>query len=207
MKKLTGIEYIEHWRQRMARGPLEAGTVENGNDTWAFIEPLLPEGFAPKAILEYGCAYGRMMRHLHVCYPEAQLYGVDLSGEALDHLVAHWPDSPAPNVFNQNVPPTDIRVDMIFTCTVLQHVTDDSVLRTIAAGFRKILNPGGYLVFFENVNWGPGQGGAHMREFAAADYMHLFPEMAWNDCGKFMHVTEAHELMIGQKPLRGKASV
>ena len=202
-----GTEYLDHWRKRMARGPLEAGTVQNGNDTWEFIEPLLPEGFEPKTILEYGCAYGRMMRHLHMRWPDARLYGVDLSGEALDHLIKHWPDSPPPNLFNQNVPPADIRVDLIFTCTVLQHITDDNVLKAVALGFRKILNPGGYLILFENINWGPGQGGAHMREFAASDYMGLWPEMRWNDCGKFMHVLEAHELMIGRSPAKGKGGL
>jgi SAM-dependent methyltransferase len=199
MKKLTGIEYVDHWRKRMSRGPLEAGTVENGNDTWAFIEPFLPEYFEPKTILEYGCAYGRMMRHLNMCWPDAQLYGVDLSREALDHLIQHWPYLPPPNLFNQNIPPTDIKVDLIFTCTVLQHVTDDAVLKAIVKGFRKILNPGGLMILFENINWVPGQAGAHMREFSASDYMALWPELAWTLSGEFVHQNERHALLIGKK--------
>ena len=198
MNKLTGKQYIEHWQTRMARGPLAAGTLENGNDIWQFIRGFLPKKFMPESVLEYGCAYGRMLRQIHKEWPDARLYGVDLSKEALMHLVQNWQGPPV-QIFNQHIPPDEIETDMIFTCTVLQHVTDDGILRSIVKGFGKILKQNGLLVLFENVNWRPGQGGAHMREFAARDYMNLWPDLDWRDCGIFMHGAEAHELMIGKK--------
>jgi len=199
-QKLTGQAYIDHWKTRIARGPHEAGTIENGNDTWQFITQRLPPSIAPKSALEFGCAYGRMLRHLREQWPEADLYGVDLCRGALDHLAKNWhlPGGP-PRLFNQNVPPTGIEVDLIFTCTVLQHVTDRENLQAIADGFRAILNPNGYLILFENVNWGKGQGGSHMNELTADEYMNLWPELQWRDCGALYHRQEAHELLIGKR--------
>ena len=197
MNKLSGQAYLDHWKTRMAKGPLEAGTEKNADDTWNFVSGFLPED-EPRSILEFGCGYGRMLRRLRDRWPKARLYGVDLSAEALDHLKANWERRP-PILFNQDSPPTHIRVDMIFTCTVLQHVTDDAVLGRIGEGFRAILRPGGLMVLFENVSHGPGQGGAHMREFAAADYMALCPELKWRECGIFVHRLEAHSLMVGRK--------
>jgi SAM-dependent methyltransferase len=197
MKKLTGQDYIDHWKTRMAKGPLEAGTEKNADDTWRFIAGFV-ERDEPKSILEFGCGYGRMLRRLRNRWPKARLYGVDLSAEALEHMKANWQGRP-PMLFNQDSPPMHIRVDLIFTCTVLQHVTDDGTLGRIAEGFRAILRPGGSMVLFENVSHRTGEGGAHMREFAAADYMALWPELKWRECGILVHRLEAHSLMIGRK--------
>jgi len=198
MTKLSGQAYIDHWKTRIAKGPHEAGVEQNGDDTWNFIAPFL-EGFQPRSILEFGCAWGRMLRRIHGHFPKARLFGVDLSPVALEGLKATWPDDRIPTLYNQNEPPIDIRVDMIFTCTVIQHITDLDILGKVFDGFRTILRPGGKLVMFENVNWGKGQGGKHMSELNAAEYMALWPELEWRDCGTFMHGVEAHELMIGSK--------
>jgi SAM-dependent methyltransferase len=199
MDKLKGQAYLEHWEKRMARGPHEAGTEENADAVWAFVKPHLAD-FTPRSVLEQGCAYGRMLRRIRNQWPKAKLYGVDISKDALTHLEANWVSRP-PTLFNQSAPPLDIKVDMIWTCTVLQHVTDDQVLGEIVEGFRAILNPKGKLVLFENVTWAHGGGGAHMRHFGAADYMGLWPELRWQDCGTFMHGAESHELMIGTNGL------
>jgi len=199
MDKLTGEDYLNHWRARMAKGPQEAGTEQNGDDLWNFMSPSL-EDKNPRSILEFGCAYGRMLRRIRARWPEAKLYGVDICKEALEHLRANW-EGKVPVLFNQSVPPAHLRVDMIFTCTVLQHVTDDDVLRQIAESFRAILKPAGNLVLYENIAHRPGKGGAHMREFAAQDYMDLWPELQWQECGIFVHNGEEHDLMIGQKAL------
>ncbi len=195
--KFTGQAYIDHWTTRMARGPREAGTERNADEVWDFITGWL-EKDEPRSILEFGCAYGRMLRRIQARWPKAKLYGVDLSKAALDHLEANWQGN-SPRLFNQSSPPLHLRVDMIFTCTVLQHVTDDEILAKIANGFGRILKPGAILVLFENVTYAGGGGGAHMRHFGPRDYMGLWPELAWEDRGAFMHGFEAHELMIGRK--------
>jgi len=202
LDKLTGEAYIGHWTARMAKGAIEAGTEENAADLWKFIAPHVAN-LNPASILEQGCAYGRMMRHLRAQWPKAKLYGVDLSQAALDGLKADWKGRP-PTLYCQGEPPRDIRVDMIFTCTVLQHVTDDAVLARIIEGFEEILNPGGSLVLFENVSYAEGGGGAHMRHSGPADYMDLWPRLKWEDCGSFVHQnplhgSQVHQLMIGSK--------
>jgi SAM-dependent methyltransferase len=198
VEKLKGQAYIKHWEDRIARGPHEAGTEENADFTWSFIQGHLAD-CDPGSVLEYGCAYGRMLRRIRARWPKARLFGVDLSQVALDGLKATWPDKPIPVLFNRNTPPPNVRVDMIFTCTVIQHITDPDILRKVFAGFRRILNPGGKLVMYENVTWGKGQGGAHMSELSAQEYMDLWPELDWRDCGTLTHGLERHELLIGRK--------
>lgn len=196
--KLTGQAYIDHWVNRIAKGPQEAGLEKNGDDTWNFIKGFLSD-FQPRTILEFGCSWGRMLRRIHAYFPKAKLYGVDLSPVALEGLKSSWPDTSLPTLFNQSEPPRHIRVDMIFTCTVIQHITDPDVLARVFDGFRAILRPGGKIVMFENVNWGKGKGGIHMSELSASEYMGLWPELYWEDCGSFMHGIEKHELMIGTR--------
>ncbi len=198
MDKLTGPDYINHWRNRMKRSPLEAGTEQNADEVWAFIHPFVKD-LKPETILEYGCAYGRMLRRLHREWPGARLLGVDLSKEALDYQRTHWEFGEPPTTFNQSTPPLNVRVDLVFTCTVLQHITDDAVLRKVAEGLEAIINPGGHLILFENITYAKGGGGRHMRHFGPWDYMDLWPELEWKDCGTFMHGKEAHEVMIGEK--------
>jgi SAM-dependent methyltransferase len=200
-EKLTGQAYIDHWKNRIKKSPLEAGTPENAVDTWSFIKPNVQFKEKIGAVLEYGCAYGRMLRHLQAEWPKAQLFGVDLCKEALDHLAANW-NGTKPTLFNQGFPPIHVRADLIFTCTVIQHITDDDILHQVAAGFDVILNPGGRLVLFENVTYADGGGGAHMREYSAENYMSLWPSLQWKNCGVYMHGKEAHALMIGRKESR-----
>ena len=199
MIKLTGQDYIDHWTARMAKGAIEAGTEENAADVWKFIAPHVAN-LNPASILEQGCAYGRMMRHLRAQWPKAKLHGVDLSQAALDGLKADWKGRP-PTLYCQGEPPRDIRVDLVFTCTVLQHCTDEEVLARIVEGFEEILRPGGAIILFENVNWAKGKGGAHMNEFGPEQYMGLWPDLEWQDCGTFLHGVEGHQLMIGKKAL------
>lgn len=195
MNKLIGTAYIEHWNKRISKGPIEAGTIENGNDTWEFIRPHVCE-LTPASILEYGCAYGRMLRHVQDQWPQARLYGVDLCKAALDHLAANWEGKP-PVLFHRATPPPRLKVDLIYTNTVLQHVTDPDILQKIVDGFRAMLNPDGHLVLFENVTYANGGGGAHMVHLGPDGYTGLWPEFDWKDCGRFMHGAEVHELMIG----------
>lgn len=198
MDKLTGEQYINHWTKRMAKGPLEAGTESNAEEIWNFIRPHLV-GFTPQSVLEQGCAYGRMLRRIQREWPKATLYGADVCREALEHLRQNWLGD-MPIVYNQSTPPR-LKVDMIFTCTVLQHITDDDVLQKVADGFREALNPGGRLVLYENIQWAHGGGGAHMRHFGPQDYMNFWPELVWKDCGTLAHAHDGqrHELMIGTK--------
>ena len=198
IEKLTGEAYIEHWVRRISQGPEEAGTERNGDDTWSHVRDfILP--FEPGSILEFGCSWGRMLRRIHSEWPKARLYGVDLCQTALEGLKKSWPDDLPPKLYHRSTPPTDIRVDMIFTCTVIQHITDPDVLAKVFEGFKKILKPGGKLVMFENITFERGGGGAHMIHFGENDYTALWPELRWKLCPRFIHRYDLHGLMIGMR--------
>lgn len=197
MDKLTGQAYIEHWDKRISKGPNEAGLEQNGDDTWEFI--IKHFTFKPGSVLEYGCSWGRMLRRIHKQWPKAKLYGVDLCQTALDGLKATWPDRDVPKLWCANTPPMGIKADMIFTCTVIQHVTDPDILKKIFAGFREILKPGGKLVMFENITFEKGGGGAHMIHYGIKNYTSLWPDLAWETGPIFQHGYNLHALLIGTR--------
>lgn len=197
MDKLTGQEYIDHWNKRISKGPHEAGLEKNGDDTWAFV--MKHFSFNPRSVLEYGCSWGRMLRRIHAQWPKAKIYGVDLCETAIEGLKASWPDKNLPTLWVRNTPPDGIKTDMIFTCTVIQHITDLAILKQVFDGFKKILKPGGKLVMFENITFEKGGGGAHMLHFGIKDYTDLWTDLVWQTGPTFLHGTNLHALLIGTR--------
>ncbi len=202
MAKLTGAAYIHYWEQRMAKGPEEAsfdgrGADEQGAQIWVHLEPDLA-GLKPASVLEFGCGWGRMLGRMRALWPEAHLHGVDLCARALVDIHRRWRDLGLPNLLlgGEGFLAWGGRVDVVFTCLALQHVTDDQVLYQTATKFRQILNPGGRLVMLENVSC---PGADHVRDMLPHGYMLLWPELAWRDTKVLTLNGQDHALMIGTR--------
>lgn len=198
MAKLTGTAYLDYWRTRMAKGADQASF--NGRDAdlqgeqiWAFIGPKLSE-LKPRSVLDFGCGYGRMLKRIAGIWPEANLHGVDLCSEALESLSRDWPAAKPPKLSTSI--PARLRVDLIFSCLALQHVTDDALLADIVNRFWAALNPSGVLVLFENVSC---PGADHVRDSSAQDYELLWPDLKWTQMGTLVLGFQGHALMAGRK--------
>jgi SAM-dependent methyltransferase len=91
-----------------------------------------------------------------------------------------------------------IGVDLVITCTVLQHITDDDLLDAAALSLVRALRPGGAMVLLENVE---SPGAVHVRDMEVADYMRLFGDaVKWGvDIRDFEWMGELHALMSGVK--------
>lgn len=198
--KLSGDQYLSYWRKRMAIGPDEASFNGNGADhqgevIWSFIVDRLT-GMKPQSLLDFGCGYGRMLRKLHTQWPKTKLYGVDLCQVALDHTAhdKNWFECGKPKL--ARTIPKGLTVDLVFDCLALQHVTDESIFLETVESFRALLTKRGRIVLFENVS---RPGAEHVRDMSTDDFMGLWPELKWMNCGTIDLGHQGHALMIGSK--------
>lgn len=192
--KLAGAAYVDYWQTRIAKGSDQVsfngvGADKQGDEIWEFIQSHIAD-LRPRSILDFGCGYGRMMRRMHALWPNAKLHGVDLCREALDSVT----DCGKPKLYTRI--PKGLRVDLVFDCLALQHITDDTVFIEVVESFRALLTNSGRLVLFDNVSQ---PGASHVRDMSAKDYMDLWPELQWQDCGVLTLGLQAHALMIGAK--------
>jgi ubiquinone/menaquinone biosynthesis C-methylase UbiE len=98
-----------------------------------------------KRILEFGCAAGRMIRHVQESAPDAELWGVDISAEhirwCIDNLTPaiHF----ATNTIVPHLPFEDGFFDLIFSGSVFTHIEDIQEAWLLELG--RVLRPNGHL--------------------------------------------------------------
>lgn len=197
--KLSGEEYRNYWRERMAKGADQVGY--NGEDAdaqgeiiWEAISPAM-SGLNPRSVFEFGCGYGRMLKKLFSLWPSARFYGVDICPEALKHIADNAAEYGNPKLSERI--PRGVHVDLVFDCLALQHVTDKAVLADVIAGFEALLPFNrGTIVLFENISETKAE---HMLDYAPDQYEALWPSMDWQRIGPAILGYQEHMLMIGRK--------
>ena len=137
---------------------------------------------APRRILDAGAGTGRGARGLRRRYPRARLLGLDLSLAMLRHArrQAGWwrrPDWVCADL--EGLPLADASLDLLFSSLALQWCND---LDRTLQGFRRVLAPGGLLMF---TTFGPDT----LKELRAAwqaadaDHVHVNAFMDMHDIG------------------------
>jgi SAM-dependent methyltransferase len=97
-----------------------------------------------KRVLEYGCGTGRNIGYLQAAFPNAKIFGTDVSAESLHVARGNNPDSE----FALEAPGLDIgRFDLIF----IPPVERESVMKSLATR----LSPGGAIDVFEHNPFNP----------------------------------------------------
>jgi SAM-dependent methyltransferase len=103
-----------------------------------------------RAILELGCASGRMIRHVPAMAPEASTWGADMWSSAIlwcqDHLSP--PCSFAVTTMSPHLPFEDRSFDLVYCGSLFTHIDDLS--EAWFAELHRILRPGGCLYFSIN---------------------------------------------------------
>lgn len=134
-------------------------------------------GHAPLAhrrILDLGCGDGDVLASLRRLGAEpARSFGADVRFAALAAAHAHHPQLGLACADGTRLPVRDVGVDCVLAFTVFSSILDDAVARAVAAEIRRVLRPGGVLVWYDFRIGNPGNPnvrGVSRRALAA-----LFP--------------------------------
>jgi SAM-dependent methyltransferase len=102
------------------------------------------------AILDLGCAGGRMIRHIAAMAPEASIWGADVWSSAIlwwqDHLCP--PCSFAVTTISPHLPFEDRSFGLVYCGSLFTHI--DDLAESWFAELHRILRPGGRLYFSVN---------------------------------------------------------
>ncbi len=102
-----------------------------------------------KKILDFGCGIGRSIKYLHKFFPDAQVYGCDLSEAELNIAKRAFPE----DYFFVNEKIESIRnygkFDLIFVACVFHHIPP-SERNKWSQAILQALNKGGYVAIFEH---------------------------------------------------------
>ena len=214
MNKLQGDEYRKFWQERMAKGPLEAGFIgmdkeavhDQANDFMFEIHMLLRcMDSDPDIVAEFGVGWGRMASRMFEIYPMMDFTGFDICPEALEGCrerseVEEWEakffcvESISNGWFQE--------FDLIYTCTCLQHITDSLVFDVALQSIRAAVQPGGYVLIFENIT--DGTKTRSLRGYGSGDFTQSFAlaNWTWVKSSRIVRVKgEPHRGFLFRKPL------
>ncbi len=112
-------------------------------------------GVAPKAVFDFGCASGRVVRHFAAQTDIPEIWGSDINGRHVRWLYEHLPHTVKP-IFNHCIPAIPIpdkSVDIISAFSVFTHI--DTFETCWLAELRRILSDDGiaYLTVHNEDTW------------------------------------------------------
>lgn len=140
---------------------LNRGLRLSGEDKTFFMEgrlerlrAVLPFGWSPSRILDFGCGTGETSRRLLERFDGAQVVGVDVSAGALEHARRHH-GSAEISFFDVDSFEAPASFDLCYSNGAFHHI-DPAQRPRVLARLRELLRPGGLLAVFENNPWNPG---------------------------------------------------
>jgi SAM-dependent methyltransferase len=114
----------------------------------------LPEGFAPRQILDFGCGLGDTTQLLAEAFPGAQVVGTDTAEGALDYAREHF-GSDRIRFAALGALDGPRRFDLAYANGVFHHIPRPE-RRAAARSVGQALVPGGRFALFENSPFNPG---------------------------------------------------
>lgn len=112
----------------------------------------LPEGFAPRRVLDFGCGTGGATQALAEAFPAAEVTGADTADNALAYAREHVK---AANARFSTLDSVRGGFDLAYVNGVFHHIEPDKRPAAARLVF-EALKPGGRFAFFENNPWNPG---------------------------------------------------
>jgi len=100
----------------------------------------------PARILDYGCGAGRSLPYLEKNFPDAELFGYDLSTASLEIAAKHTPRAKLFSDWNEIAA---IRYDAIVAANVFHHIPVDE-RRGALTQCRQVLAEGGQMFLYEH---------------------------------------------------------
>lgn len=159
---------------------------------------LYPKKFpAGSQILDFGCGWGRWTRFLADA-TGAHVTGVDI---APAHIAKADPSSFTSFVLREDplvpLPFEDHSLDLIFTCTVLQHQVLPDILGYTLEEFERVLKKTGRLLMFEATANLPPKKHIHFRTLD--DYQKLLPWARLESGWEYVIRGEEHSIILGER--------
>lgn len=118
------------------------------------LRALLPAGFTPTQVLDFGCGTGDTSRGLLERFSGAHVVGVDVSAGALDHA-RRLHGSEDISFFDVESFEAPGAFDLCYSNGAFHHIEPAQRPRVLQR-LRELLRPGGLLAVFENNPWNPG---------------------------------------------------
>jgi ubiquinone/menaquinone biosynthesis C-methylase UbiE len=107
-------------------------------------------------LLDVACGTGRFLREVKLNYPRLHITGLDLSPHYLNvarRELAKWSRARFVEAAAEAMPFADEEFDVV-TCIYLFHELPPRIRRTVVAEIRRVLRPGGTLVFVDSLQTG-----------------------------------------------------
>lgn len=102
------------------------------------------------AVLDFGCGIGNSIPFLREAFPRAHLYGVDPSGESIQHARStHGGEAEFRVNDDDRLPYPDGAFDLVQAACVFHHIRPQQRLRWMCE-IRRVLKPGGEVFVFEH---------------------------------------------------------
>jgi cyclopropane fatty-acyl-phospholipid synthase-like methyltransferase len=105
----------------------------------------------PERILDFGCGAGRSLPYLELFFPDAELFGYDLSPASLEIAAKHTPRA---TLFSDWGKIADMRFDAIVAANVFHHIPV-AQRREALTQCRIVLADGGQMFLFEHNPFNP----------------------------------------------------
>jgi SAM-dependent methyltransferase len=99
-----------------------------------------------RSVLEFGCGFGRLLKHMTHLMPQASFSGCDVIEAAVQHCRKQWPHGQ----FRQGdaFPPCDFaagQFDLIYSYSVFTHLSEDNHIAWLGE-LARLLKPGGVML-------------------------------------------------------------
>ena len=126
------------------------------------VKPFLVKKYAQA--LDFGSGVGRFQNVLWEC--SEKVYALDYVAGALAELRKNWPQTKTSQYQILPLPLGDNMFDLVWTCTVLQHIVDHESFEATCKELIRVSKPGAHFMMIENVS----DDAPHVRPRYAQDY-------------------------------------
>ena len=104
----------------------------------------------PKTVLDFGCGTGRSLEYIQKYFPQAEVYGCDVSEESIKIAANSIPEERLfVNDSAESLKKRGIKFDLVIMACVFHHI-DPKERGYWVEGIKSVLNPGGYIAVYEH---------------------------------------------------------
>jgi SAM-dependent methyltransferase len=181
--EITRVRRVYRGYAERGRGAREWAADNPGNRamvderTRVIAELLARSGRLPlgsRRVLDLGCGDGEVLAGLvrWGALP-ARLVGVDVRADAVAHAHTRWPEIGLDVADATALPYRDASFDLALCFTLFTSILDDRIARQVASELRRVLRPGGALLWYDfrvGNPWNP-----HVRGMSRRSIRALFP--------------------------------
>jgi ubiquinone/menaquinone biosynthesis C-methylase UbiE len=114
----------------------------SGAQLLRILETLQHVAIYPSRILDYGCGQSAWIDILSTCFPQAKLYGIDISDIAINKAMLHFPQWNFSVFDGTKIPFSNSFFDFIYSYHVLEHVTN---VEASITDICRVVKKGGYV--------------------------------------------------------------